>query len=35
MGALMMFAFIIVVANVGGLYFWYQDHKNTTKKTSY
>ncbi len=28
-----MFAFIIVVANTAGLYYWHQDHKGQSKKT--
>ena len=27
MGALIMFGLIIVIANVGGIYFYYQDKK--------
>jgi hypothetical protein len=27
MGALIMFAFVIIVANVGGIYFFLQDRK--------
>lgn len=33
MGALMMFAFVIVVANTAGLYYWRQEHKDKTKKS--
>ena len=33
MGALIMFAFIIVVANAAGLYYWYQEHKSKPKNT--
>lgn len=29
----MMFGFIIVVANVAGLYYWHQEHKRKPKKT--
>lgn len=31
MGALVMFALVIVIANVGGLYFLMQDKKNALK----
>ena len=33
MGALIMFAFIIVVANAAGLYYWYQELKSKPKIT--
>ena len=33
MGALIMFAFIIVVANAAGLDYGYQEHKSKPKNT--
>lgn len=33
MGALIMFGFIIVVANTAGLYYWHQEHKDKQQKT--
>lgn len=31
MGALIMFIFVIVIANVGGLYFWMKDKRDGRK----
>lgn len=31
MGALIMFTFVIVIANVGGFYFYFQDKKEAHK----
>lgn len=31
MGALIMFGLVIVIANVGGLYFYFQDKKQAKK----
>lgn len=31
MGALVMFGLVIVIANVGGLYFYFQDKKQAKK----
>lgn len=31
MGALIMFILVIVIANVGGLYFWLEDRRNARK----
>ncbi len=31
-GAVLMFALVIVIANVGGIYFWMQDRKKSHKK---
>lgn len=31
MGALIMFGLVIVIANVGGLYFYFQDKKQVKK----
>lgn len=32
MGALIMFGLVIIIANVGGLYFYFQDKKEAQKK---
>ena len=32
MGALIMFGLVIVIANVGGLYFYFQDKKQAKKQ---